>query len=189
MNPHLQVSSHSDKVCPDTQAKYDDGFFAGLDCTLNALDNIQARRYVDARSVQLQRPLIDSGTAGTKGHVQVVVPFLTESYGSQEDPPDDNFMVCTIKAFPSEIAHCIQWAKDGFASKFTEGPGEITKLLAGGSESLASNVEGSRNANMLKLLKTCHKYLAARPRSFSDCVRMARRKFEKCFNHRIRQLL
>merc|ERR1711871_1290714 len=189
MNPGFKVEAHLDKVCPDTQSKFNDDFIGALDCTLNALDNVAARRYVDARCVQLQKPLVDSGTAGTKGHVQVVMPFKTESYGSQEDPPDDSFMVCTIKAFPSEIAHCIQWAKEGFHSKFCEAPQEIQKLLEGGEESFRSNVDASRNANMVKLLKTVHKYLTVRPSSFEDCVRMARVKFEKVYNHRIRQLL
>jgi molybdopterin/thiamine biosynthesis adenylyltransferase len=35
----------------------------------NALDNIKARRYVDARCVSNRRPLIESGTLGSKGHV------------------------------------------------------------------------------------------------------------------------
>jgi ubiquitin-activating enzyme E1 len=32
--------------------------------------------------------MVDSGTLGTKGNTQVVVPFLTESYGSSNDPPE-----------------------------------------------------------------------------------------------------
>ena len=36
-----------------------------------------------SRCVTNQRPLLESGTMGTKGHVQVIVPHLTESYGSQ----------------------------------------------------------------------------------------------------------
>lgn len=52
----------------------------------NALDNVAARRYVDMRCVATKRPLIESGTLGPKGHVQVVIPFKTESYGSQNDP-------------------------------------------------------------------------------------------------------
>ncbi len=47
----------------------------------NALDNIQARRYIDARCVSARTPMIESGTLGPKGHVQVVVPGKTESYG------------------------------------------------------------------------------------------------------------
>ncbi len=38
-----------------------------------------------------QKPLIDSGTLGTKGNTQVVVPFLTESYGSSRDPPEERY--------------------------------------------------------------------------------------------------
>jgi ubiquitin-activating enzyme E1 len=29
-----------------------------------------------------RKPLLESGTLGTKGNVQVIVPFLTESYGN-----------------------------------------------------------------------------------------------------------
>ena len=36
-----------------------------------------------SRCVSNQRPLIDSGTMGPKGHVQVIVPHVTESYTSQ----------------------------------------------------------------------------------------------------------
>jgi len=36
-----------------------------------------------SRCVSNQRPLIDSGTMGPKGHVQVIVPHITESYTSQ----------------------------------------------------------------------------------------------------------
>jgi len=36
-----------------------------------------------SRCVSNQCPLIDSGTMGPKGHVQVIVPHLTESYTSQ----------------------------------------------------------------------------------------------------------
>ena len=30
--------------------------------------------------------LLESGTLGTRGNTQIVVPFLTESYGSTNDP-------------------------------------------------------------------------------------------------------
>ena len=40
---------------------------------VNALDNVEARRYVDSRCVTNLRPLLESGTMGAKGHVQVCV--------------------------------------------------------------------------------------------------------------------
>ncbi len=35
-----------------------------------------------SRSVSNQKALLDSGTMGTKGHTEIIVPFLTESYNS-----------------------------------------------------------------------------------------------------------
>ena len=38
---------------------------------------------VCSRCVTNVKPLLESGTMGAKGHVQVIVPHLTESYSSQ----------------------------------------------------------------------------------------------------------
>lgn len=37
---------------------------------------------IHSRSVSNQKALLDSGTMGTKGHTEVIVPNLTESYNS-----------------------------------------------------------------------------------------------------------
>jgi ubiquitin-activating enzyme E1 len=49
MNPDLKVKAFLDKVGPETEQKYSDEFFQGLDVVVNALDNINARLYVDSR--------------------------------------------------------------------------------------------------------------------------------------------
>ena len=56
-----------------------------------------------------------------------------------------NTQVCTIKAFPSEIAHCIQWAKEGFNSKFCEAPMGITKLVGEGADAFREKVKMHRH--------------------------------------------
>jgi ubiquitin-activating enzyme E1 len=38
---------------------------------LNGLDNVAARLYVDGRCVYYRKPLLESGTEGTSGNVQV----------------------------------------------------------------------------------------------------------------------
>ncbi len=47
---------------------------------------------MDRRCVYYCKPLLESGTLGTKGNVQVVIPFLTESYSSSQDPPEKSFL-------------------------------------------------------------------------------------------------
>lgn len=48
-----------------------------MDIVTNALDNVQARQYVDLRCVQNKVALLESGTLSTKGHVQVIIPYKT----------------------------------------------------------------------------------------------------------------
>ena len=63
---------------------------------------------MDRRCVYYRKPLLESGTLGTKGNVQVVIPHMTESYSSSQDPPEKSIPVCTLKNFPYEIEHTIQ---------------------------------------------------------------------------------
>ena len=97
---------------------------------MNALDNIKARKYIDDKCVQARVPMIDSGTLGPQGHVQVVKPFKTESYSSQEDPDNTtDIPLCTLKMFPEETMHCVEWAKDLFGNWFTLNPQSFNKFL------------------------------------------------------------
>ena len=59
------------QVGPDTEELFDDDFFGSLNGVCNALDNVQARMYMDQRCVYFAKPLLESGTLGTKGNVQV----------------------------------------------------------------------------------------------------------------------
>lgn len=73
MNPSLQIDAHLHRVGEATEHIYNNEFFEGLDLVVNALDNVAARMYVDMRIVANERPLLESGTLGTKGHVQVII--------------------------------------------------------------------------------------------------------------------
>ena len=71
MNPHLKnhIIARLDKVHDGTSHIFTDKFFEELTLVANALDNVQARRYVDSRCVMAKTPLLESGTLGPKGHV------------------------------------------------------------------------------------------------------------------------
>lgn len=83
MNGDLKdhVNARLEKVFEGSEHVFSDGFFEKQRVVLNALDNVQARQYVDKRCVSTKIAMIDSGTLGSKGHVQVVVPYVSESYG------------------------------------------------------------------------------------------------------------
>lgn len=63
---------------------------------------------MDQRCVFYRKPLLESGTLGTKGNTQVIIADLTESYASSQDPPEKETPSCTIKNFPNAINHTIE---------------------------------------------------------------------------------
>jgi len=102
------IKAFSDRVGTETENIFNDEFWESLSGVTNALDNVDARKYVDLRCVFFRKPLIESGTLGTKGNTQVIIPHLTESYSSSQDPPEKAIPICTLKNFPNAIEHTIQ---------------------------------------------------------------------------------
>lgn len=110
--------------------------------------------------------------------------MLTESYGSMQDPEDNTEIPhCTLKMFPEETLHCIEWARDKFGKIFTQAPTNAQKLLDEAATFVPTSQEDTKS------LREVVKLLERRPTSFEDCLNYARQKFEKFFNHDIRQLL
>ena len=185
MNPACPVAARLDRVGPETENVFDDAFWEGLSGVCNALDNVQARLYVDQRCIYYQRPLLESGTLGAKGNVQVVVPRLTESYGSSRDPPERSIPVCTLKNFPNEIAHTIQWSRDLFEGAFRQSAEDVNAYLSQ-PDFLASleRQPGVRHTT-LNDIKT---NLVEKPIALEACVVWARLKFEELFHNQARAL-
>ena len=95
-SPECVVEAHTSRVGDDETdgGPFDDDFWSsGCDVVMNALDNVEARLFVDSQCVAHGLGLIDAGTLGPKGNVQVVVPHESESYGSSADPPEPNIPV------------------------------------------------------------------------------------------------
>lgn len=107
-------------VRKETENIFTDKFIRDLDIVSNALDNVEARAYMDERCIKSRKPMVDAGTLGTKGHVQVVIPFLSESYSSSVDPQEKSIPLCTIKSYPYSIDHTIEWALSEFKTHFNE---------------------------------------------------------------------
>ena len=172
----------------DTENFYTDDFFEKLDGVANALDNVEARTYMDRRCVFYRLPLLESGTLGTKGNTQVVIPDLTESYSSSQDPPEKAIPICTLKNFPNQIEHTLQWARDCFEGTFTQAPFSALQYL-----SEADFVEKTMKLQGQEPLETIEKVkkilVDDKPSGFEDCVAWARHFFQELFHNQIAQLL
>jgi ubiquitin-activating enzyme E1 len=101
MNHDLNVKDYQTRVGSDTEVVFNDPFWEKLDFVVNAVDNIKARLYVDARCVWYEKPLLESGTLGTKANSQMVIPHKTQCYGDSQDPPEESIPMCTLRNFPN----------------------------------------------------------------------------------------
>lgn len=189
MNPDLvgHIVTLKERVSPETEHIFNEDFWNELDCVTNALDNVEARTYVDRRCVFFHKPLLESGTLGTKGNTQVVLPNITESYSSSQDPPEQSFPMCTLRSFPNKIEHTIAWARELFESSFVK-PAETANLYLTQPNYLETTLK--QGGNEKATLEMLVDYLKnERALTFEDCVQWGRMLFEKQYNNAIQQLL
>lgn len=85
---------------------------------MSALDNRAARSHVNRICLAADVPLIESGTAGYYGQVELIKKGLTQCYECQPKAGQKTFPGCTIRNTPSEPIHCIVWAKHLFKYVF-----------------------------------------------------------------------
>jgi len=187
MNPNMNIVAHQNRVGAETEKIYNDDFFESLDGVANALDNVDARIYMDRRCVFYKKPLLESGTLGTKGNVQVVLPDVTESYSSSQDPPEKSIPICTLKNFPNAIEHTLQWARDSFEGLFTQAAETINQYI--NDPKFMERTLKLQGVQLLETLETVEKAINKKAKNFDDCVAMARRLFQDYFHNQIAQLL
>jgi len=189
MNPDLKGKIHTSQepVGPETEDTYSEEFFSSIDGITNALDNVKARLYMDQRCVFYVKPLLDSGTLGTKGNTQVVIPHLTESYASSQDPPEKETPSCTVKNFPNAIQHTIEWSRQTFDNFFVKPVQAVNTYLSEPNYIESTLKYSGQQAEQLEQLVS---YLVKdKPLTFEECIVWARLRFEEKYNKDIRQLL
>lgn len=121
------------KRCPDVKIKWYQkplqefslDFYAKFDCVIAGLDNVEARRWLNATLydiVDLDEngqinpdtiiPFIDGGTEAFSGQVRLFVPRITSCFECSVGTitPPKAFQSCTIASIPRRPEHCIAYA-------------------------------------------------------------------------------
>lgn len=189
INPCLNIEALQNRVGPETENVFDDTFWENLTCVINALDNVNARLYVDQRCLYFQKPLLESGTLGAKCNTQMVIPHLTENYGASRDPPEKQAPMCTVHSFPHNIDHCLTWARSEFEGLLEKTPAEVNAYLSNPVEyttGMANAGDAQARDNLERVLDCLDK---EKCETFQDCITWARLKFEDYFSNRVKQLI
>ncbi|KAL8947860.1 MAG: hypothetical protein Q9222_005898 [Ikaeria aurantiellina] len=175
-NPHIKLEAHHANI-KDPHFNID--WFAEFELVFNALDNLEARRHVNKMCLAANVPLIESGTTGFNGQVQVIMKGKSECYDCNTKETPKSFPVCTIRSTPSQPIHCIVWAKSYL---FTEVFGTSEDEILGFDHS-----QDSENAAEIEnLRKEAHALKEIRHSMGSE--EFPRKIFEKVFTDDINRL-
>lgn len=115
----VKVTAHVGKI-----QDFDETFYQRFNLLIAGLDNIAARRWMNATLHDMVGrssgepdpstiiPLLDGGTEGFKGQARVIIPTMTSCFDCSLDafPPQVNFPLCTIAETPRLPEHCIEYA-------------------------------------------------------------------------------
>ncbi|KAL5709791.1 E1 ubiquitin-activating enzyme [Ranunculus cassubicifolius] len=188
INPRLNVEALQNRASPETEDVFNDEFWGNLDGVVNALDNVNARLYMDQRCLYFQKALLESGTLGAKCNTQMVIPHLTENYGASRDPPERQAPMCTLHSFPHNIDHCLTWARSEFEGLLEKTPAEVNAYLSNPTEYICA-IEKAGDAQARENLERVIDCLDRdRCETFQDCITWSRLKFEDYFCNRVKQL-
>eukprot|EP00455_Lapot_gusevi_P027811 TRINITY_DN2956_c0_g1_i1.p1 TRINITY_DN2956_c0_g1~~TRINITY_DN2956_c0_g1_i1.p1 ORF type:complete len:484 (-),score=177.56 TRINITY_DN2956_c0_g1_i1:45-1442(-) len=117
------------RVTPYTRRleTFDKDFYAQFNIVIAGLDNVDARRWLNAMLLSLVHfdsdgnidpstviPFIDGGTEGFKGQARLFLPHLTSCYECSVGtlPVQKGFARCTIASVPRLPEHCIAYARE-----------------------------------------------------------------------------
>ena len=156
-----------------------------MTCVMNALDNVDARVYMDNLCIKYTKPLIESGTLGSKGNTQTIIPYMTETYGSMVDPPEKSIPVCTLKNFPYMIEHTIIYARDYLEGVIVTLPEKINTFL----NKKDTYLDTLSVTEMNELYHDINDVINTMPYTYSDCITYAIDMWYKLFNHMIRDII
>lgn len=188
-NPLVNIVAHHANI---KEPRFGVAYFQRFDLVLNALDNLDARRWVNKMCIAANVALLESGTTGFRGQVQPIRPGVTECYDCQPKETPKTFPVCTIRSTPSTPIHCIVWAKSWFFTQLfgaddeTE-DAELDKAIADGED--AQEIDSLRKeAREMRDLRAS--LLQAAKQDDQQCVRtVVERIFNKVFKSDIERLL
>ena len=190
MNPAFNCKDLQSRVGPENEHIFDEKFWNDQTFIINAVDNIQARKYIDNQCTTYEKCLIDSGTLGTKAHVQMVVPHVTTCYNDSQDPPEEGVPMCTIHNFPAMIEHCIEWGRDKFNEYFSDIINDVKKLLEN-KDKYYSYLKKEGNTtlqlNKLKLIKEL--IVLSSEQNIDKVIEFAIMQYTDNYVYRIKQLL
>ena len=146
-NPAIKIDDYIGRIQED---RFGYTFFSEFNLVINALDNDEARNYVNSMCFNLDIPLVEAGTNGYQATCTPIQKGLTQCYQCAQRTKEQSFPVCTIRQRPEKLIHCIVWAKALFEGVY--GPKQGEQIFEDIIEELDAARDGNDSAQFVEIL-------------------------------------
>ena len=192
INPNINCFDSQSRIGAENENIFNEKFWDEQTCIINAVDNIEARKYIDRQCTFYEKPLFDSGTLGTKAHIQTIIPHITTCYNDSKitnENPNNSVPMCTLHNFPVIIEHCIEWGRELFDSYFSNEIIEL-KSWAENKENFYERITREDSLTQYQILSKIKKYISIiNSSNFDNCIELAVNEYTENFDNKIKQLL
>lgn len=156
INKDMNINDYQLLVNDDSRNVFDDQFFEKQDIVISAVDNMQARKYMDKLCTFYNKIFIDAGTLGTSANSDIYIPNSTICFNDLNIEEKKEVPVCTLKNFPTKIEHCIEFSKNIFYELFEQYIRDI-KLILENEEQFKNIIHQIKNSRDLYLTLEIYK--------------------------------
>jgi len=181
LNPLFNCQDYQARIGPENEKIFNERFWKKQNFIINAVDNIEARKYIANKSKLYNRILIDSGTTGVKANSQVIIPNITTGYESFKNNNNQNQIpMCTLRYFPSKIEHCIEWARDVFDGAFVNIIRDVKSFLENKDKYFIKLSENIVPSDIINKIKKLIRYITILiQKDYKECIKIALEEYKE----------
>lgn len=189
----MQLQLFQTKMNEETQDIFGDSFWNKQDFIISCVNDIESRKYIDKRCVWFNKPFIDLGLSGLKGHMQFILPGITNTYGDLEDQTQG--VVTDIQLndelFPFTFQHCLSFANASFYKFYIQDINDFIEFQANPKQ-FFKEIKELQSPTFVKEKTIRLSWLSSivnTSSKFNYCIEYAYDLFNYYFNNRIKHLL
>ena len=160
-----------------------------------AVDNLEARKYINKQCIINECKFLECGTFGEKASSQLVIPYLTQDYqnfgnfnNNNKEDKLEKIAMCTLKQYPYKLEHCIELGRDNLAEYFVEDINNLKIFLKEKNDFFDNNKLNSKE-NIDKIFTIRNLLLIKTKNSFELCLEMGIYHYIENYINKIEKIL
>ena len=190
LNKDINFKSYNYKVDKETENIFNDEFWENQNLIISAVDNKNARLYIDNQCTFYKLPFFESGTLGTSASSTIILPNETICYNDLPIVKKKEIPLCTLKSFPSNIEHCVEWGKIFFEELFYLNIQNLIFLISNNEEFFKMIFNNINKEIILEQLNDVNDLFQIYiNKNYDDVIKYSVNKFDLFFNENIKSLL